>query len=426
MKRSALSCALSLALVWSLPAAAESFALVGATLHTAGPQGSIEQGVVVVEDGIITAVGAGLDVPDDVRRIDVAGKFVTPGLFDPHTALGLVEISGVSETVDAQQNGTRFAASFDIADAINPRSTLIAVNRIEGVTRAVVAPRPGNKGSVITGLGAVIHLGDTESYLLMRGAALYVQLGERGAKLAGGSRAEALLRLQEAFADAQDYADNRDAYEHRERRDYAVSRADLEALQPVLEGDVPVVVLLDRVSDIQAALHLVQRFDIRLIVVGGAEAWMMADELAAADVAVVLNAQANLPSSFENLNATLANAARLDAAGVTIAITDNGTHNPRNVTQSAGIAVANGLPWERALAAITINPAQIFGQEGVCGSLEPGKDADLVVWDGDPLEVTSYADLVFIRGAEIPMRSRQTLLRDRYMNLDDPLPPAYR
>lgn len=408
------------------PAGADSFALVGGKLHTVADRSTIDSGTVLVEDGVITAIGSDVDIPANTRTIDVSGKVVTPGLFGAYTHLGLVEISQVEGSVDAMQSGTDFAAGFDIADAVNPRSSLIGFNRSEGVTRALVAPVPGEEGDVLAGLGALIHLGDTETYLLMRRAALFVHLGEGGSKLAGGSRALALLRLENALADAGDFDDNRLAYEHGERREYSLSHADLEALQPVLDGDIPLVAEVHRVSDIEAVLRLARRFGLRLVILGGEEAWLVADKLAAANVAVLVDPLRNLPASFARLNATLENAARLHKAGVTIAIVEGRSHNVSNITQSAGNAVAHGLPWDAALAAITLSAAKIFGQDGVSGSLEPGKDADIVIWDGDPLEVTSYADQVFIRGIEVPAVSRQILLRERYRDLDQALPPAYR
>ena len=188
----------------------------------------------------------------------------------------------------------------------------------------------------------------------------------------------------------------------------------------------PVVATVHRASDIQATVRLAQEFDLKLVIAGGAEAWIVADELAAAEVPVILDPLENLPSRFETLGATLHNAARLHTAGVKIAFSVAESHNARNMRQGAGNAVAYGLAPTAALEAMTINPATIFGVADVSGSLEPGKDADLVIWSGDPLEVTTAADRVFIRGRDIPMVSRQTLLRDRYSELAAPLPPQYR
>ena len=405
-------------------AAAEVVAITGARVHTLGPAGTLEGATVVIEDGRIRAVGAGLAVPAGARRIDAAGKVVTPGLLDSTTQLGLVEVSAVEGTRDAVVRDDRITAAFDVVDALNPDSDLIEVNRVEGLTRAVVAPAPGN--SLIAGRGALIHLGDGPDLVVKAPAAMFAVLGETGQRLAGGSRAAALLRLREALTDARDYAAHRAAYDAGERREYALSRLDLEALQPVVEGKLPLVVEVHRASDVRAALRLAGEFRLKLILSGATEAWKVAPELVAAKVPVLLDPLDNLPRSFEDLGATLENAARLHRAGVTFAFQSRDAHNARNLRQAAGNAVAYGLPWEEALRAMTATPARIWGIAERYGTLEPGKDADLVVWDGDPLEVTSAAERVFIRGREVPQDNRHLQLRDRYKTLGDGPPRAYR
>lgn len=413
------------------PALAETVALTGARIHTAGPDGVIEDGTVILQGGRIAALGAGLAPPGDARVIDVSGKVVTPGLYDAHGFIGIVEVSLEPSSVDRQHVDTRYSAGFEVADAVNPRSVLIPINRIEGVTRAVVTPAvadppEGQARSPVAGLGSVIHLGGAEDFVVARNAALYVNLGEAGAAAAGGSRSMALLRFREALEDARDVAAHRRAWEDGARRAYSVSRPDLEALAATLRTGRPVVVTVHRASDIEAALRLAEEFGLRLVVSGGSEAWLVAERLAAAEVPVILNPLENLPRRFEMLGATLENAARLHAAGVTVAFATFASHNARNMRQAAGNAVAHGLPWDAALAALTVNPASIFGEAERSGSLAVGKDADLVVWDGDPLEITTAAERVFIRGRDIPMVSRHTLLRDRYREQDAPLPPQYR
>ncbi len=410
------------------PLTAEAIAIIGAKIHTMGPAGTLANGTVVLNDGRITAVGTELAIPTGARVIDANGKIVTPGMFDPYSQIGIVEISQVRQTVDGVQSNKRYSASFEVADAINPRSTLIPINRIEGVTRAMVAPSGnvnGDGSSPISGLGSIIHLGATEGFLVERHAALFVSLGESGAALSGGARGNTLLHLREALEDARDYRQNRQRYEAGNRRQYSLSRPDLEALQPVLSGRRPVVARVHRASDIEVALALAEDFGLSLIVAGGTEAWMVADKLAAARVPVILNPIDNLPASFERLGSTLENAARLHQVGVVIAFSTDETHNARNMKQLAGNAVANGLPYEAGLAAITLNPAKIYGLDQSVGSIERGKSADLVIWDGDPLELTTFAEQVFIGGRQIPMVSRSTLLRDRYLELDRAMPPAY-
>lgn len=405
------------------PALSETVAITGATVHTLGPQGTIQNGTVVIENGKIKAVGASVPVPAGARSIDARGKVVTPGFLDSFSRIGLVEVSAVEGSNDTETEDDRITAAFRVADALNPRSSLIPVNRVEGLTRVVVMPSTGE--SLIAGQGALIHLGGPGDYLVRSPAAMYATLGEGGANLAGGSRAAALLRLREAFEDTLDYIANRKAFEQGERREYALSRLDLEALIPVVRGELPLVLAVQRASDIQAALRLAKEYKLDLILAGATEGWMVASEIAAAKVPVLVNPLDNLPGSFETLGATLENAARLHKAGVTLAFMSGEAHNARNIKQAAGNAVAYGLPWDAALAAMTSVPARIWGLADSYGTLEPGKDADVAIWDGDPLEVTTFPDAVFIRGVQMPMKTRQTELRDRYKDLSGPLPPAY-
>lgn len=404
---------------------AETVAITNGVVHTMGKQGVLNGATVLITDDKIAAVGKDVTVPEDATVIDAGGKVITPGFMDAFGYLGLVEVGAVEGSVDIAVKGDHFTAAFNVASAVNPRSTLIPVNRIEGVTRAVAAPDPGQEGSIIAGQGVVLHLGGTENYLVKNPAAMFAVLGERGSAIAGGSRAAALLHLREALIDARDFADNRRAFEQRERREYAYNWPDLEALQPVLRGALPLVVNVNRASDIEAALRLVDEFRLNLIVAGGAEAWIVRDKLAQAGVPVILNPLQNLPSSFETLGSTLQNAAALHAAGVEIAFASGESHNARNLKQGAGNAVAHGLPWGAALEALTTGPAAMFGIADRYGMLEPGMDADLVIWSADPLEATSFADQVIIKGRIIPMQSRQTKLRDRYLELDEELPQAY-
>jgi imidazolonepropionase-like amidohydrolase len=412
---------LAAAACFAAPTFADTYAITGGTVYTLGAAGKIEHGTVIIKDGKITAVGANVAIPADAKRIDASGKMVTPGIIDPESVFGLDEVDAVSQTQDAGLTSTRYTAAFDPTEGINPRSMVIPVNRVEGVTRAVIAA--GGNG-IIAGRGSVISMDGVQGYVLKDPVALFVTLGEAGQKIAGGARAGALESLREAFQDAKDFGANRAAYDKAARRAYVLSRPDLEALQPVLKGEMPVVVQVDRASDIEAALALAAEFKLKLVVSGGAEAWMVAGELAKARVPVILNPMRDLPEAFESLGARLDDAALLQKGGVLIAFEVGDTHKSWNVKQYAGNAVANGLSWNDALAAITLNPARIYGLDKSVGTLEAGKDADLVVWSGDPLELTTFADAVFIRGKAVPMQDRQTELRDRYMPYIKPNPPA--
>jgi imidazolonepropionase-like amidohydrolase len=422
-------------------AIAETVIYQGATVHTMGPAGTLENATIVVRDGRFAAVGVDIETPpaanrdsDSDRIIDASGKIITPGFFSAMGQLGLTEVSGVNGTVDFFQTGERFSASFDIADAYNHRSTLIAINRAGGITRALTAPSPGYSegdasSQLFSGLAAVVQLGDRPDFVADQRTAMVVSLGEGGSAVAGGSRAAAMLALRSGLDDATDYQRNKGSYERGERREYSLSMSDLEALQPVLAGRTPLLAHVNRASDIEALLHLAADYRIALIIYGGAEAWMVADALAAARVPVILNSTSNLPSSFDALNARLEAPAILVAAGVEISfagIWANETFVARNIAQSAGNAVANGLPWIEALNAITLSPARMYHVEDECGSIEVGKEADLIVWSADPLELTSNPEQVMIRGELVSLENRQTQLRDRYMQSDPALPPAWR
>jgi imidazolonepropionase-like amidohydrolase len=397
----------------SAAAALETVAITGATVHTMGPAGTLHGATVVIAGGRIQGVGAGLRIPEGARRIDAAGKVVTPGLLDSFTHLGLVEVNAVEDTEDSTNDDPNLSAAFDVSGTLNRRSMLIPINRVEGITRAVTAPSPGK--ALFFGRGAVIDLSGGAGQVVRRSVAQFAQYGEAGARAAGGTRGAALIRLRAALEDALDYARNRAAYDRAQRRPYSLPRLDLEALLPVAHGTQPLVVLVNQASDIEAILGLASELKLRLILMGAAEGWKVAGKIAAAHVPVLMNPLTDLPQSFEELGATLENAARLDRAGVTLAFVTGDSHNSRNLRQEAGNAVAYGLPWEKALAAMTVSPARIWGLDGY-GTLEPGKDADVVIWDGDPLEVTSAAEHVFIRGVEVPQDSRQIRLRDRYLH----------
>ena len=412
---------------------AQTIAITGATVHTVGPDGTLENATIVIEGGRIAAVGSDVAVPANAERIDASGKIITPGLFSPLGQMGLSEVGAVDGTVDSIQRGSEFSAGFDVADAYNPRSLVIAISRIDGITRAGIMPRAsgpdalGNQSHVLSGLGSIVHLGDSPEYFVRRGAVVVANLGESGSSVAGGSRAAAVQVLRAALDDAIDYRQNKSLYERGDWRAYSVSSADLEALLSVLSGDAALLFNVHRASDISVVLGIAEEYDIRAIIAGGSEAWMVADHLSASGVPVILDAVNNLPANFDRINARLDSASILATAGVRFALGAGAqTHSARLLTQSAGNAVANGLSWDQALEAITLAPAQIYGVDSMIGSIEVGKEADLVIWGDDPLELTNYPEQVYIQGSAISMQSRQTLLRDRYLQTDSDEPPAYR
>lgn len=439
------ACALS-ALALAAAAQAETVAIVHARILTAAQPGEIPQGTVVLKDGKIAAVGANVSVPAGARVIDAAGGVVTPGFFATNSLLGLVEIRQMGD--DLSVDNPRLGAAFDAQYGINPASTLIPVARLAGLTSAVVMPQSaadrggdedegdnltagsGGDGdkthSLFAGQAAVISLGKGPDLVTRAKVGMVVPFGNAGADVAGGARGAEIVQLKAALADVRDYLRNRAAYDRAGLRELALSKADLEALIPVVQGRMPIVAQAQRAADILGVLKLAREENLKVILSGADEGWLVASEIAKAGVPVLLNPLNDRPETLERVGATMENAARLQAAGVTVAIeAEGGAHRARETRYNAGNAVAHGMPYGAALAAVTINPARIFGVAERTGSLEPGKDADVVVWTGDPFEPLSQATAVFIQGQQQPMTSRQIELRDRYKDLSRPMPPGY-
>jgi imidazolonepropionase-like amidohydrolase len=398
------------------PVEAQTIAIRGATIHT-NVQDPLDRGTVIIQDGFVLRVGRDAEIPAGARVIEGSGMVVTPGFIDSWTQLGLVEIGLSAEgTVDRSTSEPQVTASFNPVDGINPASTLIPIARVEGVTRAIVAPEPG--ASLIAGQGVLVDLGEgpVTAMLMKNPAAMFAVLGEGGAGLAGGARSAAAQQLREAIVDARDYAANRDAYDRGERRPYSLGRMDLEALVPVANREIPLVLEVNRASDILTALRLREELDLDMILSGVQEGWTVANEIAAARVPVLLNPLVNLPE-FSSLAATYENAARLHRSGVTVVFASFDSHNSRNIKQAAGMAVSHGMPWAAALEAVTLRAAQVWGVDDRLGTIEPRRVADIVVWGGDPFELTTPVEHVFIEGREVSQETRQAALLRKYRDL---------
>ncbi|MEX0645063.1 MAG: amidohydrolase family protein, partial [Parvularculaceae bacterium] len=367
-------------------ASAQVIAIQNARVHTMGPAGVIEDGDVILRDGLIAALGQNLPAPEGATVIDASGRIVTPGIFAPYSQIGLVEIGLDRESNDSSsRDNFVLSASLDAIDAFNPTSSLIAINRAGGVTRAVSAPEPGDK--IFGGRGMVVDLSGRVASITKPQAVQVAAGGYAGAARAGDTRMGGWAVLREYLDEAISYAANPRDYVLR-NRDERFALRDIEALGPVIAGQLPLLISANSAGDIRTLLRLKERYRLNVIVLGGSEAWRVARELAAANTPVILDPLFNLPSQFEDLGATLANAARLHAAGVRISFYNpqgGETHNLRLLPQLAGNAVAAGLPYDAALAALTINPAAMYGLQSRLGSLEVGKLGDVVVWDGDPL-----------------------------------------
>lgn len=407
--------ALGAVMTLALPVSAATTAIINATIHTADKAGVITNGTLVMRDRRIVAVGSGIEPPAGATIIDARGKSLTPGMFAPLSSLGVSEIDGVGETNDSGSPHRRYSASIDMADAFNPLSMRIPIARVDGVTRAMVSPQARRGGTVILGQGVVISLGSASEWMVKPKAAMFAEMGEGGASLSG-TRATVIQAIREAFAEVK----RPTARPAREPQlDSLLSSADIAALKPVLAGQVPLVVGADRASDIQAALRLAREYKLRLVISGGAEAWLVARELADAKVGVILDPQLQLPSSFESLGARRDNARLLHEAGVTVAFSSDKTasYNARILRQLSGIAINAGLDAGTAMAAITLHPARLYGVDKDLGSLTAGKLADVVIWDGDPFELSSHPEAVFISGEKMETTTRQSALRDKYMRM---------
>jgi len=411
-----------LALALAAPAAAQTIAVIHADAWTMDADTPVRDATIVIENGRITSVAAGGGVPNGATVIDARGKPVTPGLVNGATQIGLVEIAGSPDTSDTGSADERNPGN-DVSRALNGNSTLVGLARADGITRALIFPSPSRQAP-FSGEPALARLRDGVDILDKPNVGVYAVIGG-GAWDRLGSRGVQWAALRKALDEGKrGLAPPLPADKKKDRKGGAPAggppggRPGEDLIRGVLQGPMPLAIQTNRESDIRQAAALASDFGIRVIVVGGAEAWRAADLLAAAKVDVILDPVANLPFSFDQLGSRQDNAAILTKAGVRVAVGQAGgaihaTYNAgMGLREGAGLAVANGLPYIDALRAVTINPLAIWGRGG--GTLVPGADADLVVWDGDPLEPSSIALHVIVEGRETESRSRQDRLAERY------------
>jgi imidazolonepropionase-like amidohydrolase len=391
----------------------------GKVFPVSGP--AIENGTVLIRNGVIVAVGANVAIPADAQRINAAGKWVTPGLVNPSTQLGLVEIGQVSDTRDMQARGKdNIAAAFTPWEGLNPASVMLAPARKEGVTTFAILPA----GGLVSGQAAVVDLveGTSSEMLLKAPVAMLAEVGD-AASAGTSARGELIGKLRQLLDDTRFYMTHKDAYDRAGSRPLIAGRPDLEAMIPVLQGTLPLLVVVDRASDIDAAMRIATAYSLKLIIGGGAEAWMMADKLAAAHIPVLTGAMNNIPGSFAALGTRQENAGILSAAGVSVGLVGNAgggdeeAFNVRNIKQEAGNAVAYGMTWDNALKAVTLWPAEMFGVADKVGTLQAGRVANVVVWSGDPFEFTTRAEHVWVHGVEYTGKTRQDLLTEKYLKV---------
>lgn len=416
-------CALGAALVAAGSAAAQTIAITGGKVFpVSGPP--IENGTVLIRNGTIVAVGANVTIPSDAEKVDASGKWVTPGLVNAETQLGLVEVgfgAGANESRARSTDGV--TPDFASWDGLNPRSVLIPPAREGGVTSVMSTP----VGGLIAGQSSMIDLyGDTRADMILRApAAMIAGIGDAGGDGAP-AKGQVVSKLRELLQDTRFYQKHVAEFDRGESRQLSASPAGLAAMVPVLEGRVPLLIDADQASDIQSVIDLAKEFGIKVILGGGEEAWEVADRLATAKIPVLAGAMSNIPMSFSALGARQDNVTLLRKAGVQVAIIGNGggdeeLFNVRNIRYEAGNAVGYGLSWDEALKAITETPAEIFGVADRIGSLQPGREANVVIWDGDPFEFATRAVAVYVRGQKQNDVSRQDLLTKRY----ETMPPNY-
>lgn len=407
--------------------------------------GTVENGALVMENGKITAVGpsSAVRLPKDARVIDVSGMTVYPGLIDSETALGLTEISSEQMTNDLVEPSDEIMPHMHVYDAFHAESELIPVTRLNGITNAIVAP---DSRDTLPGQDSFVQLAGKSSneMLLVRDIAMPLNFtGEQRRNDPGEkekfpeTRMGLAAQLRQAFVDAQDYAQRWADYEKKKaeyekttnestaktndkekdkKQPPAPPKRDLklEALLPYLQGKKPVVLAAQEANDLQTAVGLAQEFHLKFVLNHISHAQPLLDYVASLKVPVIVGPIYEEPKPEERYDAVYSLPAQLSKRGVKIAFASFSAHDSRNLPYQAGFATAFGLPYDEALKAITLNAAEIWGVADQFGSLDVGKTANVVVANGDPLDMKTDVKQVFIAGQEVPMTSRQTRLRDQY------------
>lgn len=408
----------------ALPATAKDYFISNAKLVTNSDDGIIDNADIIIRDGKVARIGTGLVAPADAEFIKADGKWVTPGLIAPFSQLGLVDVGAEDATNDISSKDSETSISELASDSFNPKAVSIANTRRVGVTHAVISPRAAGE-SIFGGSGLIANLSGNFDSVEKKQAFIYVQLGGRGTSNSGGSRASSFRQLRAALDDASAYPSR---FKGPKDGD-ALTRQDAAALVKALRGQIPLIIASDRASELLNIVQLKSDYrNLDIIVLGAAEGWKVAADLAKAKIKVMVDPHENLPASFDQVEARLDNVVLLDQAGVDYVITNAGAlgvSKPVTLTQHAGNAVGNGLEWGKAFSAISATPAKWFGLPNT--QVSTGKAATLVVWDGDPLNVTSAPTMMLIDGKNQSLKSRQTALRDRYNPTNqDTRPHKYR
>ncbi|HYX53702.1 MAG TPA: amidohydrolase family protein [Candidatus Limnocylindrales bacterium] len=404
----------------------ETIALRGGKLLTVS-HGTIENGVLVMQNGRISAIGgANTAIPKGAKVIDVNGMTVYPGLIDSETHLGLTEISADRMTNDELEPSDEIMPHMHVADAFHAETALIPVARINGITNAIVAPAIGD---TLPGQDAFIQLDgkSAQEMLMVRDIALPLNFTGQQRRNQNFEQAKfpftrmgMAAQLRQSMIDAQDYEQKLSAYEKKKSSEPDKAGAPpkhdlkLEALLPYLHGQKPVVLAAEEANDVQTAMDLANEFHLKIILNHLTHASSILDKIAASGFPVIVGPIWEQPKESERYDAVFRLPAEMQKKGIKIAFASYDAHQVRNLPYAAGYATAFGLPHDEALKAVTLNPAQMWGVDKDLGSLDTGKVANVVVANGDPLDVRTDVKHVFIDGAEIPLVNKQTELRDRY------------
>ena len=394
----------------SILAKADDILIKNATVVTSSDSGVINETDILIRDGIISLIGPDIS-SEGALIIEASGRIITPGLLAPVTNLGLIEIELEAETRDDRTK--HFSAGFSISSAFNPSSTLIPYNRTAGITSAIVFPSSG-KGDLFQGLGSVFKThGRIDTQPIVTDIAMVMQMG--GIQ---DSRASTFLELEDAVMKAKQFKRSRNLIVRGGFFDTGVySERDLEALSDLMDQKKPLIIKTNRASDMLRMIEFSKKHEINIIFHGAKEAWRIADQLADGNIPVIIDPMDNIPSSFDSIGARIDAASLLTDSGVNVLIGIADAHNSFLSRQGAGNAVANGMDRYEAMKALTINIAEAFGLADSLGSIEIGKNADLVLWDGDPLEVSTFSDVVIINGEIMSDMTRSKRLRDRYLEV---------
>ena len=413
-----------------LAAADDTFLIRGATVHPVA-SADIDNGSVLVRDGKIVGVGRNLTAPKGIKIIEGKGLHVYPGMIDSGTQIGLSEIGSTRESVDTGEIG-KFDPQLRAEIAINPDSEHISVTRVNGITSVITLPlstggegggRRGAPPSMIAGQAALVHLdGWTwEEMEIKKSAGMALRMPvilPTGGRGASEPFTDAKKRYDDNLRDLREFFEQARRYQKAKAANETGFRADLkfEAMLPVLEGKEPLIVFAQRERAIRDAVQLVDQQKVRVIIADPRELGKMGPELKARNISAILGPTLELPLHDDDpYDAAYALPSQFFKAGVKFAFGSFDNEFSRDLPYQAATAVAFGLPYEEALKAVTLNPAQIWGVSDRTGSIEEGKWADLMITDGDPLEARTQVKQIFIKGKNVDLDNKQKRLYEKYL-----------